>query len=146
MPQPLHPALVHFPIVLIITALIFHILYLLFPNKISGMVALIQLTMGVFSAFISVWTGEKAIQIAQPFSSNEIQSIAEQHEFWANLTIWIGLVVLISWIYLRLKYIQGRWIESIITIGLIILTIIVIKTAFFGAELVYTYHVFILSQ
>jgi uncharacterized membrane protein len=146
MPQPLHPALVHFPIVLIITALVFHILYVLLPKIISAKIALIQLAMGVFSAFISAWTGEKAMQIAQPFSSSEIQSIAERHEYWANFTIWGGLIVLISGIYLRLKFKQSRWIESIIAIGLIILTIFVIKTAFFGAELVYTYHVFIPSK
>jgi uncharacterized membrane protein len=126
------------------------------PKIVSAKIALIQLAMGVFGAFISAWTGEKAIQIAQPFSSSEIQRIAEQHEFfqriaeqhefWANFTIWGGLVVLVSGIYLRLRFKQGRWIESIIAIGLIILTIFVIKTAFFGAELVYTYHVFIPSK
>jgi uncharacterized membrane protein len=143
MPQPLHPALVHFPIVLIITVLVFHILYLLFPNIISAKITLIQLAMGIIGAFISAWSGENALQDVQPFTSSDILGIVEQHEFWANLTIWGGLIVLISGTYLRLKFENLRWIDNIMVARLIMLTIFVIKTAFLGAELVYTYHIFI---
>lgn len=143
MPQPLHPTLVHFPIALIITALVFHFLYLLVPKIISAKIALTQLTMGVIGAFISAWSGEKAMQDAQPFASSKIEGIVEQHELWANLTIWGGLIVLISLIYLKLKYKNHRLIDRVMLTGLIILSIFVIRTAFFGAELVYKYHVFI---
>lgn len=83
------------------------------------------------------------MQEAQPFISSNILGIVEQHEFWANLTIWGGLIVLISGTYLRLKFENLRWIDNVMVIGLIMLTIFVIKTAFLGAELVYTYRIFI---
>lgn len=143
MPHPLHPTLVHFPIALIITALIFHLLYLLSPKIISAKIALTQLIMGVIGAFISAWSGEKAMQDAQPFASSEIEGIVEQHELWANLTIWSGLILLISLIYIKLKYKNRRLTDRVMLVGMIMLTIFVIRTAFFGAELVFKYHVFI---
>ncbi len=143
MPQPLHPVIVHFPIVLIITALVFHVLYLLIPKIISAKIVLIQLAMGIFGAFISVWTGEIALQEAQPIASVEILGVVEKHEFWANSTIWSGLIVLICGIYLRLKFEKRRWIDTVLTAGLITLTIFVIKTALLGAELVHVYHIFV---
>jgi hypothetical protein len=99
--------------------------------------------MGVIGAVISAWSGEKALQDAQPFASSEIEGIVEQHELWANLTIWSGLIVLISLIYIKLKYKKHRLTDRVMLICLIILTIFVIRTAFFGAELVFKYHVFI---
>lgn len=137
----IHPMLVHFPIVLLITACAMDIIMLAFKKDLSGrqclpMVTLSALLLGTLSAGIAAIFGDiafdKAISLGFP------RGPLETHETLALITIAVFslhclLRLLALWRRFPLRGLIG-WVSALPEMmGVILL----ITTAYYGGELVY---------
>jgi len=145
----IHPMLVHFPIVLLITAVAMDIIVLLIKKDLANreclpLIALSALLLGTVSAGIAAIFGDIALEqaISLGFPSGPL----ETHEMFALIT----LVVFIVHSLLRLFAVWRRyplrgfsgWISALPgMVGLVLL----IATAYFGGELVYHFGVNVAS-
>jgi len=131
---PLHPKLVHFPIALIMTALIFELLgRFLKKNPLSEAALLIY----VFAAALTpvvVYTGlgeEARLHLHHP--------LLEEHEKFALLTMWISLASLpVLWF---LRRASEKVFKNSFLLLLLILAVTVTVAAHFGGQMVYGYGV-----
>jgi uncharacterized membrane protein len=137
----IHPMLVHFPIVLLITAVTMDIIVLLFKKDLAGrhclpLVALSALLLGTLSAGLAAIFGDialdKAVSLGFPIGP------LETHETLALITIAVfGLQCLLRLLAVWRGYsLQGiiGWVSvlpGIVGVGLLI------TTAYYGGELVY---------
>ena len=136
-----HPMLVHFPIVLLITAVAMDIILLLIKKDLAGrqclpLIALSALLLGTLAAGVAAIFGDMALDkaISLGFPSGPL----ETHETLALITIAIfSLYCLLRLLALWRRYpLQGiiGWISAFPGFaGLVLL----IATAYYGGELVY---------
>jgi uncharacterized membrane protein len=141
----IHPMLVHFPIVLLITAVVMDIILLLIKKDLTDrqclpLVALSALLLGTLSAGLAAIFGDMALDraISLGFPSGPL----ETHETLALITIAVFslhclLRLLALWRRYPLRGFSG-WISALPGIvGLVLL----ITTAYYGGELVYHFGV-----
>ena len=128
-----HPLIVHFPIVLLLMALLFQIISFFYFKKEFSWTTIILLTLGVITAWLASNTfhadaGELKGKAAEIFAS---------HEQMALYTWWFALVAWIAKIISHFFFQRKLWIESIVTLLLIGAAISVSITGHHGAKLVY---------
>ena len=137
----IHPMLVHFPIVFLITAVVLDILVLLTRKDLSArqglpLVALAALLLGTLSAGLAAIFGDMALDkaVAKGFALEPL----ETHETLALITIAVfGFYSLLRlWAMWRKHRLAGGrgWIAVSLGIAGAVLLII---TAYYGGELVY---------
>lgn len=137
----IHPMLVHFPIVLLITAVAMDIIVLSIKKDIAGreclpLIALSALLLGTLSAGIAAVFGDTALDkaISLGFPSGPL----ETHETMALITIAVFSVygLLRLWALWRRYPLRGviGWISALpgMVGGVLLIT-----TAYYGGELVY---------
>jgi uncharacterized membrane protein len=137
----IHPMLVHFPIVLLITAVTLDIIVLLIKKDLTGrqclpLVALSALLLGTLSAGLAAIFGDIALDkaVSLGFPTGPL----ETHETLALITIAVFslhclLRLLALWRRYPLRGLSG-WISTLPgMVGLVLL----IATAYYGGELVY---------
>jgi uncharacterized membrane protein len=137
----IHPMLVHFPIVLLITAVTMDIILLLTNKDLANrkclpLMALSALLLGTLSAGIAAFFGDIALDkaVSLGFPSGPL----ETHETLALITIAVFslhclLRLLALWRRYPLRGLSG-WISTLPgMVGLVLL----IATAYYGGELVY---------
>ena len=131
---PLHPKIVHFPIALFITALIFESLGAALKKKELHQAALIVYVAAALLTPFVVWSGyEEAERL------NLHHPILEKHEFLGFATMWVSLVSLpVLWFVHKkcLKIYRGLFL--LLLIGMASL---VILTGHFGGRMVYEYGI-----
>jgi len=88
-----HPLVVHFPIALLMTALLLDGLALALKQPQLHRVALWNLTLGTCGAGVAVWTGYRAADIAR--HSFEIHQVMELHRKLGIATLILGSLVVI---------------------------------------------------
>ncbi|MFC2102896.1 DUF2231 domain-containing protein [Bacteroidota bacterium] len=131
----LHPKIVHFPITLIITSVLFDILGIVIKKESYERSAHLLLFLGVVGSFAAVLSGNQAF-IAYEFWNEDSSKILEDHEFFANITIWYftALLILRTYLVIRKKYfIKFKYL--IVVFGLIG-CFFVIQTSEYGGQLV----------
>ena len=137
----IHPMLVHFPIVFLITAVVLDIIVLLTKKDLAGrhglpLISLSALLLGTLSAGIAAIFGDMALDKA--VSKGFAMGPLETHETLALITIAVfSLYCLLRlWVLWRKHPLQGRmgWIAASSGIAGVVLLII---TAYYGGELVY---------
>ena len=142
MPFPLHPAIVHFPIALITTALILHGIQLWKPNWLSRVVGLWLMGLAAIFSIAAVLSGqkeaEKAGEIGYP---TETLILIERHETIGNIVVWGSILFFIGWIYLFLKYKNDIRLDRLALAFLLLLFMIVTLSAYTGGQLVYIHGV-----
>ncbi len=131
---PLHPKLVHFPIALFFTALIFELLSRLFKKSNVSQAAVLIYCFGAFLTPLVVYSGlweQVRLHLNHP--------LLTQHKTWALITMWIawGSLVLIWWIN---KY-KSKYFRNFFFIILIIVNVTVTLTGYYGGKMVYEYGV-----
>ena len=95
---PLHPILVHFPIVLTILAGVFYLFALLGRNELVGKIGFILHAFSILLSIGAIMTGDyEATKIAETIAIHEL---AGTHETLAMVSTW-GLGLLGIWVYLR---------------------------------------------
>ncbi|MEO6053905.1 MAG: DUF2231 domain-containing protein [Chthoniobacterales bacterium] len=83
LPDPLHPAIVHFPIVLILAGTLFAIICLFFRTRAMRWFAAILLLSGALGATAAVFTGEKAAHAAGDIPDT-VERILDEHAEWGE--------------------------------------------------------------
>ena len=88
-------------------------------------------------------SGEAAANIAISESGlgEPAQALMAQHENFATFTVWTSLVVLIGWLWLYFRFPGNRWVDLVVFAFLLLLTLAVVFTGYFGGELVMRYGV-----
>ena len=81
------------------------------------------------------------IAISESGLGEPAQALMAQHENFATFTVWISLVVLIGWLWLYFRFPDNRWVDLVVLAFLILLTVAVVFTGYFGGELVMRYGV-----
>ena len=84
-PSPLHPALVHFPIVLILLGTVVAVASIFLRRWHLPLIAATLLAFGAVGAIAAAWTGGKEEELAGELSARADQ-VLEQHEEWGERT------------------------------------------------------------
>jgi uncharacterized membrane protein len=133
----LHPLIVHFPISLLVLAVLAQLAVLFFPKNIQlKWLTFLLLLGGCIGSFIAIQT---AVHISGDADEKAIP-IFETHYLFGNLTFWFSLVSAI-FRFLTIKWFLKRWLEIIVTALIITTSIFVTITGHHGAKLVYIYGV-----
>jgi uncharacterized membrane protein len=141
----IHPMLVHFPIVLLITAVAMDIIVLLIKKDLTDrqclpLIALSALLLGTLSAGIAAIFGDialdKAVFLGFPLGP------LETHETLAFITIAVfSLYCLLRLLALWRRYPLRGFIGWISALPGIVGVVLLITTAYYGGELVYHFGV-----
>lgn len=95
MPDPLHPAIVHFPIVLILLGTAAAVAALLRRKNHLPLLAGALLVLGTVGAWVSVQTGESDGGLVESRSS-QMESLLDAHENWAKRTLVIAAAAAVA--------------------------------------------------
>ena len=133
----LHPLIVHFPIVLLLLAMLAQLAILFFPknNQLKWLTFLLLL-IGCIGTFIAIQT---AVHISSDADDKAID-IFEAHQRFGNLTLWFSLAATFIR-FATLKWFKNKLVEIILTILLITTSVFVTITGHHGAQLVHIYDV-----
>lgn len=96
--MPLHPLVVHFPIVLIITAGVFYFLSLFIKDQNFARIAFYLHVAGILGALAAIFTGDSAEHALT--NAEAIDALVDKHEAMGQLSTW-GFGLLGVWAYLR---------------------------------------------
>lgn len=131
---PIHPKLVHFPIALFLTALLFESLSLMTRKKTLHQSAI---TLYVWSALLlplvvrsGIWEVER-LHLSHP--------VLERHELFASWTMWVALISLPVLWFTQKEF--HKFFRVLFFLLLLSLAVLVTYTAHLGGEMVYEYGV-----
>lgn len=128
-----HPLVVHFPIVLLLTAGLFQILSFFYFKKEFGWTILILLAGGV----LFTWLASNMFH-ADPMELNgRAAAIFKTHEQMASLTWWFSLAALIAKLISQFVLKRTWWIETVAALLLVASAVFVSIAGHHGAQLVY---------
>ncbi len=130
----LHPKVVHFPIALLITFTLLELIGTLLNKEFYTKTAHLILFLGVIGTILAVLTGNQAF-IAYEYWNPASEALFNNHQTFANLTVWYfaGLLVLRTYLIVKKKYI------------FLVLTLfggfLIYQTSEYGGELVKKYGI-----
>jgi|LULY01.1.fsa_nt_gb uncharacterized membrane protein len=131
----IHPFITHFPIVLILTAALFQLIYIVQPSWIDRRTPLWLFGLSVISAILSMVSGQEAAT-AVPGLDSSARSLLEQHEDTASFTVWTSIVIFFGWIWLFFRFPDDRRIDWIVAAFLFLLSVSVAIAGYLGGLLV----------
>ena len=135
-----HPNIIHFPIALLITYCAVELFGIIFNKDSASKSAYVLLCIGIFFSFLAAITGNEAINSYKNW--NEITSpVIENHQTYANITIWYFTFVLIFRTVLLVKKKFNSKLKYIFILLLPVGVYFIILTAKFGGELMHKYGV-----
>ena len=116
---------------------------LIHPNWMDNRAPIWIFGFSLAMSFSSMISGEAAANIAISESGlgEPAQALMAQHENFATFTVWTSLVVLIGWLWLYFRFPGNRWVDLVVLGFLLLLTVAVVFTGYFGGELVMRYGV-----
>lgn len=138
LPDPLHPAVIHFPIVLILLGAGASVFALFIRGWHLPKYTALLLVLGVAGVFVALNTGEKAEHEAKPLTL-EVHEIVEEHEHWADRTrnaVALAAVLAVVSAFLGRGMI-ARGVALLAAIVALTAAYCVYETARHGGELVY---------
>ena len=135
----LHPFVTHFPIALITAAAMMQLIVLIRPGWMDKRAPIWTLGFSLAMSFSSMLSGQAAANasISESGLNGPVQSLMEQHENFATFTVWPSLVVLIGWLWLHFRFPGNRRIDLVVFAFLILLTVAVLYTGYFGGQLMH---------
>ena len=122
-----HPLVVHYPIALLLTALLLDGLAICFKRPGLHRVALWNFSLGTLGAGVAVWSGYQAAEVAK--HTFEIHQVMELHRKLGIATLVAGVVVAVWRLAARDRL--GPWSRAIT----LLLTVGVAGTLSYGAHL-----------
>ena len=139
----LHPLVVHFPIVFFFSYIFLEIANSFLKNKHIEKIVLSLLILGIIGGLVSVLTGNQAFQyLSQNSSLTQYNSyVIEKHEYYASITIWYFLAVLILKLYFKIKKKIDTRLHYIFVIFALGGSVLLYKTAEWGGILVYKFGI-----
>ncbi|MCI0614931.1 hypothetical protein L0244_18215 [bacterium] len=135
----LHPALVHFPIVLLLIALLIDIAALIFSSRDwLRKSALMLIVFGTVAALVTFWTGRQAAETISLTAA--VEGVLTRHENSAENTLWFfGVYATIRVILQAVSY--RKWIHAVLIVLGLTGQYLLFKTADLGGALVYKHGV-----
>lgn len=98
----LHHKIVHFPIALLFIYPFVELMSFFVKKEFFSFTSLVILIIGVITSLLAVLTGNQAAN-ALSNSLGEIKILFENHQTYANITVWLFTSILFSRIYLQIK-------------------------------------------
>lgn len=138
LPRPLHPALVHFPIVLVLLGAAVAVAAAIVPRWRLPLIAAVLLGLGAVGSVIAVQTGERDGELVN--ETPALERVLEQHEEWAERTqsaaiiasiLAVGAVVTFRWPAV------ARGLNVVTAVSAMAATWCVVETGHYGGQLVY---------
>lgn len=85
LPDPLHPAIIHFPVVLILLGTLVALSAIFWRKNSVPLLAAVLLTSGAIGAFVAVQTGKADGGLVDGLSAQG-ETLLEEHEIWGQRT------------------------------------------------------------
>lgn len=98
----LHHKIVHFPIALLFIYPFVELMSFFVKKEFFSFTSLVILIIGVSTSLLAVLTGNQAANVLFD-TSYEIKALFENHQTYANITVWLFTAILFSRIYLQIK-------------------------------------------
>lgn len=139
----LHPKIIHFPIAFFILYFLFETTGIVFKKDFLLKSSLIILIIAIIFSLLGVLTGNQAHELVKQRQTDAALYIdlINQHEFFATLTLWYFLAVLVLRIYLSIKKkFIGKVQYLFIILGLIG-SLLIFITGLYGGDLVFKYGI-----
>jgi uncharacterized membrane protein len=136
----LHPKVIHFPIAFLLSYFLFELLGVIFKKDFLQKSAHLILFLGVLGALAAVFTGREAEE-AFDYWNKQSGELMEEHEMFANLTLWyfVALLALRTFLAFNKKFIGV--IQYVVLLLAIIGVYFVFQTGDHGGRMVYEYGV-----
>ena len=131
----LHTKIIHFPIALLFTYVLFDAVGIISKKETYQKAAHILLLLGVLGAFAAAFSGNQAFA-SYKFWNDQSLEVFNNHEFYANLTVWYftALLILRTYFVIKKKYIHQ--LKYLLLILGFIGCALVFQTSEFGGKLV----------
>lgn len=142
-PDPLHPAIVHFPIVLLLLGAPLAVLAVFVRKWHLPVLAAVVLSLGAIGAVGATITGEKDAEMAGELAGNGEQ-ILDEHEEWGELARNLGIIAALLAIAsstLARKPAAGRVVGSIVALAAVAAAFAVAQAGHYGGQVVYKHGV-----
>lgn len=95
LPDPLHPAVVHFPVVLILVGAVGAVIAIFWRRHHVPLFAGVFLALGAVGAWVAVQTGESDGGLLESLSP-AAESLLEAHEDWAERTLLFAVIAAVA--------------------------------------------------
>lgn len=142
-PDPLHPAVVHFPIVLLLLGAPLAVVSLFLRKWHLPVLTAAVLALGGAGAVVAAWTGEEAAELAGELSGSGEKTL-DAHEEWGERTRNAGLVAAVLAIVsaaLGRNPVAGRALGAAAAIAAVAAAFSVAQAGHYGGEVVYKHGV-----
>lgn len=98
----IHPKVVHFPISFLLLYPIIELLFIISGKDFFSKLSVIFLTIGVIGSLFAVLSGNQAFELVKNWT-NEGKEIFNNHQAYANLTVWFYSILLVIKYFLFVK-------------------------------------------
>ena len=140
----LHPMVIHFPIVLLLLYVVLEISGIVFNKEEIQRGAFVILILGVIAALVAVLTGNQAEELAERTMRPDFnfpEEVLHAHEWYATITVWYFVLVLILRTYMVIKKKFVGRIRYIFVIFAVVGAVLVWSTGEEGGEMVFEHGV-----
>ncbi len=135
-----HPKVVHFPIAFLLGYFLFELLGIVFKKDFLSKAAHLLLFLGVLGALAAVMTGRQAEE-AFEYWNKQSSGLLEEHEMYANLTLWYFAVLLVLRTFVSFKKNFVGVVRYVILTLAMVGVYFVFQTGEHGGKMVYEHGV-----
>ena len=138
LPSPLHPAVVHFPIVLLLLGTVVSLAAAFAPRWRLPLITAVLIGLGAIGTVVALQTGERDGELIK--ETPALEQVLEQHEAWAERT---EIAAIIAGLFSLGAVFAVRWpavargLNVVTAVGAIAATWCVVETGHYGGQLVY---------
>ena len=135
-----HPKVVHFPIAFLLGYFLFELLGIILKKEFLSKAAHLLLFLGVLGAVAALLTG-RAAEEAFDYWNKQSGELLEEHEMYANLTLWYfaALLVLRTFVAFKKKFVGI--VQYVILVLAMVGVYFVFQTGEHGGKMVYEHGV-----
>jgi uncharacterized membrane protein len=143
LPDPLHPAVVHFPIVLLLLGAPLAVVAVFLRRWHLPVLAAVVLTMGAAGAVVATVTGEQDSEVAGELAGTA-EKVLEEHEEWGerarNFGVIAAVLAVISAAISRMP-VAGRALGAIAAMAALAAAASVAQAGHYGGQVVYQHGI-----
>lgn len=130
----IHSKIIHFPIALLCVYPFIELLFFITQKEYFNKTAFLFLLLGVVAALFAVLSGNRAFEMISNWQADS-KMIFEQHQFYANITVWFFSALLIIRFVVFKKYSSKRVIAFIFFIVSLAGLFAIYQTGYYGGLL-----------
>jgi uncharacterized membrane protein len=142
-PDPLHPAVVHFPIVLLLLGAPLAVVAVFVRRWNLPVLAAVVLALGASGAVVATWTGGQAAELAGELAGGGEQ-VLDQHEEWGERARKAGIVaalLAVASAALFRKPVAARAVGAAAALAAVAAAFSVAQAGHYGGQVVYKHGV-----